>query len=515
MLDKQNEGKKAFLTGAFTLTAGLLLSKVFGAVYRIPLTNMLGVYGMGIYQLIFPLFALFMTLATAGIPTAISKSVAEKLALDDKRGALAVTKTALLFLGGLGTVAAVILFGLSEVLANIQKAPETVTAYRIISASIPLCSLSAGFKGYFNGTMNMKPASVMHITEQSVKLVVGLAAVASQLPDVIAGVYAAVFAIVISDAIGLILSAVWFFRKNGTLRNIPIKDGKNIIKQLISLSVPLTLTGMILPALHLADSFLFQNLTKENATELYGLWSGPAHSLISMPSMLTMGIAAAIVPGIAKSIAAGDKKGADENLNLALKLSFAVTLPASAGLALIGKPIGAMLYPALTEAELDTFSLLLVCAAPGIIAMTLLMITSSALQAQGAPYVPVISLLTAAAIKLIAGGLCYKNQGIGVLGESISDSASYMVACFINLWYSVYGRRCSLNLWHDLLHPLAAALVMSFFLVCMNLFLKDSLGTVPGTCVAIIGAGAVYILTMMLTGFIKPVRIKEFICRAR
>lgn len=193
MLDKQNEGKKAFLTGAFTLTAGLLLSKVFGAVYRIPLTNMLGVYGMGIYQLIFPLFALFMTLATAGIPTAISKSVAEKLALDDKRGALAVTKTALLFLGGLGTVAAVILFGLSEVLANIQKAPETVTAYRIISASIPLCSLSAGFKGYFNGTMNMKPASVMHITEQSVKLVVGLAAVASQLPDVIAGVYAAVF----------------------------------------------------------------------------------------------------------------------------------------------------------------------------------------------------------------------------------------------------------------------------------------------------------------------------------
>lgn len=165
MLDKQNEGKKAFLTGAFTLTAGLLLSKVFGAVYRIPLTNMLGVYGMGIYQLIFPLFALFMTLATAGIPTAISKSVAEKLALDDKRGALAVTKTALLFLGGLGTVAAVILFGLSEVLANIQKAPETVTAYRIISASIPLCSLSAGFKGYFNGTMNMKPASVMHITE--------------------------------------------------------------------------------------------------------------------------------------------------------------------------------------------------------------------------------------------------------------------------------------------------------------------------------------------------------------
>lgn len=201
------------MTGAFTLTAGLLLSKVFGAVYRIPLTNMLGVYGMGIYQLIFPLFALFMTLATAGIPTAISKSVAEKLALDDKRGALAVTKTALLFLGGLGTVAAVILFGLSEVLANIQKAPETVTAYRIISASIPLCSLSAGFKGYFNGTMNMKPASVMHITEQSVKLVVGLAAVASQLPDVIAGVYAAVFAIVISDAIGLILSAVWFSGK--------------------------------------------------------------------------------------------------------------------------------------------------------------------------------------------------------------------------------------------------------------------------------------------------------------
>ena len=73
--------EKSFLSGALVLSLGGLLAKVLGALYRIPLTNILGSYGMGLYQLVFPLFSLLLTISTAGIPVAVSKLVAEKIAL--------------------------------------------------------------------------------------------------------------------------------------------------------------------------------------------------------------------------------------------------------------------------------------------------------------------------------------------------------------------------------------------------------------------------------------------------
>ena len=63
------------------LSLGGLLAKVLGALYRIPLTNILGSYGMGLYQLVFPPYILFLTVSQAGIPVALSKTIAEKLQL--------------------------------------------------------------------------------------------------------------------------------------------------------------------------------------------------------------------------------------------------------------------------------------------------------------------------------------------------------------------------------------------------------------------------------------------------
>lgn len=516
MIKPKTDDNKSFVRGALTLTIGLFLAKIFGAIYRIPLTNMLGTYGIGVYQLIFPLYALFLTVATAGIPTAISKAIAEKLAVGTKQEAIGIFKASLLFLGGIGTISGILLFVCAEILGGIQRNADTVTAYRIISASIPLCAVSAGFRGFFNGTLNMKPSSISQIIEQTVKLTFGLIGVALCLPDVVKAVYAATLAITISEAINLLIMAIWFRKSTGSLSNVSIKGTKPYLKSLARVSVPITMTAIILPFLHFADSFLFQNLLKaQNATELYGLWSGPVHSLISMPFVLTTGIASAILPVIAKAVTVKDYNRADSNLSTAMKMAFTITLPAAVGLMLLAKPIGALLYPSLSVSELNTFSTLLQLAAPGVVAMTVLMITSSALQAYGSTYVPVFSLLCAVAVKLILGAITYSSAEIGIFGESISDSAAYTVACFVNLWYSLYVRKCKIELWQSFIYPLSATCVMSVFIVVMTAFFGAFVMTTVGTIITLLGAVAMYALTTMLSGFISPSSVLQYLKHSR
>ena len=97
---KKSQKSKRIVSGAALLLIGSVVAKMLGALYRIPLTNVLGAEGMGMYQLVFPVYALFMVLATAGIPTALSRTVAEKRATGEStRKYLSVSMLALFLLG--------------------------------------------------------------------------------------------------------------------------------------------------------------------------------------------------------------------------------------------------------------------------------------------------------------------------------------------------------------------------------------------------------------------------------
>ncbi|MCM1455979.1 MAG: oligosaccharide flippase family protein, partial [Bacteroides sp.] len=129
---KRNRGR--MLSGAAVLAVGSVLAKVLGALYRVPLTNILGAEGMGMYQLVFPVFALFMVLSTAGIPTALSRMVAEK------RAEGAPTKkyllSAIIVLMALGTMFAILTFTLSGQLAKWQGNGDTRTGFMIIAPTL-------------------------------------------------------------------------------------------------------------------------------------------------------------------------------------------------------------------------------------------------------------------------------------------------------------------------------------------------------------------------------------------
>ena len=168
---KKRKGN-GLMSGASVLATGSVIAKVIGALYRIPLTNVLGAEGMGMYQLVFPVFALFMVLSSAGVPTALSRIVAEKRALGE--GVKKYLFASLAVLAVLSVVSTVLVLTLARPLARWQGNEDVALGFQIIAPSIFFVGIIAGFRGWFQGEMYMLPTALSNIIEQVVKLGLGL-----------------------------------------------------------------------------------------------------------------------------------------------------------------------------------------------------------------------------------------------------------------------------------------------------------------------------------------------------
>lgn len=196
--------------GAAVLAIGSIVAKVLGAFYRVPLTNILGAEGMGVYQLVFPVYALFMTLATAGIPTALSRIVAEQRARGE--GARKYLFSALMTLVTLGVLAGVLMLALSSVLASWQGNPAAASGYIAVAPAVVLVGIIAGLRGWFQGEMFMLPTALSNVIEQAVKLGVGVGlAVLLSRRSAEAAVFGALMGVTVSELVAAIYLAVTYF----------------------------------------------------------------------------------------------------------------------------------------------------------------------------------------------------------------------------------------------------------------------------------------------------------------
>ena len=207
-LMKKGTRRNSFLLGAVVLSAGGFIAKILGAVYRIPLTNMLGSYGMGLYQLVFPMYSLVLTLSGVGFSMAVSKMVAARMEQEKTIEAKRVFTSALIILFILGVLNSLMLLLGGDLIAKIQGNANLGVLYRLISPSVLLVCLVSAFKGYFQGKMNMAPTALSQICEQVIKLAAGLYLAYLFMPDIEKAVGGAVFAITLSEGVALAVFAV-------------------------------------------------------------------------------------------------------------------------------------------------------------------------------------------------------------------------------------------------------------------------------------------------------------------
>lgn len=171
---KVSQGQN-LLRGATVLGASMIIVKLFGALFKIPLGNILDGDGMGYFSTSYSIFTMIYSFSTAGLPAAIAKMVAEQSVRGrgrDIRKLHNLSVRLFLIMGIVGTVLILLFSHLYVSLASNEGAWLSVIA---IAPAVFFGCMTSAYRGYYEGMRNMRPTAVSQVVEVVVKLVFGLA----------------------------------------------------------------------------------------------------------------------------------------------------------------------------------------------------------------------------------------------------------------------------------------------------------------------------------------------------
>ncbi len=427
----------AFFNGAITLVLFNLFGKVIGSLYRIMLASVLGGTGMGQYQLVFPLYNLMLTVSTSGIPVAISKMVAEfneEKRFSDSRKLL---KISLLILTSLSLVGAFVIVFFAKLISQIQGNPSAYICYYGIAPAVVFVGVLSALRGYFQGNLKMFPTAFSGLIEQVFKFGFGLFLAKYFLQYGLEyGVLGALISISISEFFACIFLLFWYiFSKKKTQPKGQFKSysSKFLSKSLLSLSVPVTLGGLISPISSMIDSIMvvnllmFTGLSSGMATSLLGIQSGVVEPLVNLPVTIAVSVAVVLLPSISKL------KARSENVRIKSLISkaFAITLSLSVSCMVcyfvFGEQILELLYGrGFSPEEIFVATKLLFLSGLNIIFLSLVQISTSVLQGLGQPKYTVKSLFFGCLIKILLEAVLLVIPHVGIYGAAISGGVCYI-----------------------------------------------------------------------------------------
>lgn len=352
--------RQTIIKGAIILTIANIITRIIGFFYRIYMAKTIGAEGMGLYQLITPLYLLVWSVSSSGLSTTMSKLTAQEKA----KGAIGNVKR-LLHYSLVATVAIALLFSLvsynfsEEISEMIIKDTRTALSLRIISICFPFMAAGSVLRGYYLGLQNTAISAISQVLEQSVRMAVIYILAQTFIPK---GLEYACGAAVWGMAIGEIISFLYVFIYYILKRNKyspPIIKPKGAIAMISAMAIPLTLNRMVGSLFSTAENLLMPQqlqiygMTQAEAVSLLGRLSGMAMPLITFPSSLLTALATATMPAISESYALHNIGRIKSTLHQSLTITAIIgvfttgvfiTFPTELGILIYSqKQIGAML----------------------------------------------------------------------------------------------------------------------------------------------------------------------------
>lgn len=435
-LNKQKKGEGGFIKGAMWIAGGGFLAKVIGALYRIPLTNLIGGKGLGLYQLVYPIYCLLLTVSATGIPSSIAKLTAERVAKGEETESLFKTARRLfLWIGIAGTCLMAII---APYLARIQNTEGVLYGYYALAPSVALTSAISVYRGWFQGQNNMLPTAFSEVLEQLVKVGIGLIFAYLFRENVERAVVFLLLAVSISELATLFL--MMYFRARVSRKKTKKEGGRVAMKSILQLSIPITLGSILLPLSGLLDSVLVPKLLSKYASDaitLFGLFSGGAVTIVNLPVSVCYGIAVASVPRIASAV---EKEGAGVRRRIfsALGLTALVGAGSAVGLCLFAEPATKIVFHSLSGEEQAILISLVKSFSISAFTLSCTQTLSACLTAQGKPRYSALSMAVAMVVKTILYLFWIPSPTISIFGLAYATNIAYALAFLLNLLYNLY-----------------------------------------------------------------------------
>lgn len=465
------KAKQNFLQGAFIISIGGIIAKILGACYRIPLANILGAEGLGIYQMVYPLYCLLLTISATGIPSGLARMVS-KAELGEEYSAKILLKKALLLFAAIGLGAALFMFFLSPLFAFMQNEKKSILAYRMLAPSVLFVSVISCFRGYFQGKSNFIPTATSEIIEQFIKVLLGLIllfAFKNLSQERLVGL--SLLAVTISEGVAMLFMFFVALKSGAFVREQNMIDFKKPSSMfLLRGTIPVTFAAGLLPLSNIIDSILIVNILKRtvtDATYVYGLFSAGATTLIALPASICYGLAAVSVPTVASLCASGERVKAEEKILFAIKCTLFIAMPAALFLQFYAAPIAQLLFPKLMQNGNTTLVLLIQCTAFACLFLALTQTLSACLTGMGKAKIAAISMAIAVSCKLALEAILLSIPKVSILGAAIAVTLCYLVAFLLNFVYSIHERKMRLSTLYQIVKfgaiSLAAVLIGLLF----------------------------------------------------
>ena len=418
--------KNTLFQGSLILMGAGFLGKLLGAFYRIPLSNILGPEGIGIYQMVFSVFSLALVISCGGVSTTVSHKVA-KIRASGSGSEKQVFLKGLLYSFFVSLFFATLFVLLGEKISFFQGSAEGATAYIIAGVALIFSSILSSFRGLYQGHQNMLPTAVSQIIEQVFKLVFGLIFSFVFIKQSLAlGVMGAFLGITLAE----IISFMYLVIKT---RKFKFFGEVNKKEEFFKTNAIITSTALVLPLVIVFDSFAVVNilsgfLPTPQATALFGLQSGIVSSIINFPVVASVAVSLALLPMLSYHLESSNKTLAKEAIEKMCLICFAILIPCVLILVFFAQEIILFLYPTLGQEYLNTASVLLQISSVQILFIAITQIMTSVLQSLNKPHLATFTLLGAAAVKIALVFVLVSRPDIGILGMAISNVVFYGAA---------------------------------------------------------------------------------------
>ena len=406
-----------------------VIAKGLGVFYRIPLFALLAIESVGIYQLVFPVYAFLVSIISGGLPVSISKNVSEFLSAENIAKAEKTTDSALVFFGGIALVAVVVLLAfpayVSEFLGNTSAKNSIIT----IAPAILFACIIAVLRGYFQGERKWGIVGFSFISEQLLKCV----GILFLLFDTKIGVVGAILGVTIAETLTAICMLVLYFNKRQSKFSLSLPS-KAFIVYCVSVSIGL----IAMPLNSFIDGIAVVNLlskqySKSVATGLYGIMSGAVAPLISVPFVITSSFTAYLLPVLCTT--KEKERRAVFNEKSKLIIFFASIFACS--FFVFAPVIVKTLYPTLQNHDFKVCVNLIKTASPIVLTSTLLAIITTYLQSVNKPFLPALFLFVGVGVKTLILPFCISY--FSIYGAQIANVVVYVVAFVL---CCVFAVRC-------------------------------------------------------------------------
>lgn len=463
--------KQGFLHGALILTAGAMLAKIIGALFKIPLTRLIGTEGAGHFNVAYNIYIVLLNISSTGLPLAVSRLISEAVALKRLEQISTIRRVSLCLFLMLGGICSSAMFFGAEVLAIWMRDPDAVYAIRILAPAVLFVCVSSSFRGYFQGQQNMTPTAVAQVLEALCKLLIGLAAVLIALNlswDIphIAG--AAITGVTIGAGLGCTYF-IFQYRRIPRIDSVTDHSGSVLGTgfRIIQLAVPITIGATGLQIFNaIASSIILGQLQDKlgydlsRASSLYGIYT-MAQTLYLLPSALIQPLTVSIIPAVTESLTLGNSADARNKEESALRITAILALPAGAGLAVLAAPIQRLLY-GYDEATISAAGPTLAILGVASVGYCLILMTNAILQAHGKAAYAVCSTVVGGVANLLVTSILVSNPQIHILGAAFGTAVYCAVTLGCNILFICMLIGDPPHFLAQVVKPAAASLVMSF-----------------------------------------------------